>query len=122
VADYPDLPIDARSFGLVFDDGSESSRADSGVLRIRRLWPEVRATITMVHPGLEWQQYTALLQFYMDNRSDSQINFTVPEGDSGMAGQSFLVSIVSPPTPSEMFGTKLYDVRVELEGVMSGNA
>lgn len=121
MADYPDLPIDARSFRLMFDDGSESSRADSGVLRIRRLWPEVRVTITMVHPGLEWNQYTDLLQFYMNNRADSQINFTVPEGDSG-AGQSFLVSIVSPPTPSETFGTKLYNVRVELEGVMSGNA
>ncbi len=122
MADYPDLPIDARSFRLMFDDGSESSRADSGVLRIRRLWPEVRVTITMVHPGLEWQQYTDLLQFYMNNRADSQINFTVPEGDSGMAGQLFLVSIVSPPTPSEMLGTKLYNVRVELEGVMSDNA
>lgn len=116
MADYPDLYIDARTYRISITDGSESSRADSGALRIRRLWPEIRVTITVEHPSLTWQEFTDLLQFYMDNRADDQINFRDPN-----SGQMYLVSMVSPPTHSDMLGSKLYKVRVELEGVMNDN-
>lgn len=120
MADYPNLPINADAFTIEVQDGSEASRADSGVMRIARMWPGLRFTISVEHPSLEWTDYVDLLNFYMANRLDDQINFTVPDEDGNLTGQSFLVSMLSPPTHRKMVGTKLYSVSIQLEGVMNG--
>lgn len=116
MANYPDLSIDARSYRISVSDGSESSRADSGALRIRRLWDGLRFSIVMDHPNLEWADFLSLLNFYMTNRTDDQIAFVDP-----LSEQQYLVSILAPPTHTQMFGSRLYVARVELEGVLSGN-
>lgn len=120
MADYPNLPINADVFTIEVQDGSEASRADSGVMRIARMWPGLRFTISVEHPSLEWTDYVDLLNFYMANRLDDQINFTVPDEDGNLTGQSFLVSMLSPPTHRKMAGTELYSVSIQLEGVMNG--
>lgn len=120
MADYPNLPINADAFTIEVQDGSEATRADSGVMRIARMWPGLRFTISVEHPSLEWTDYVDLLNFYMANRLDDQINFTVPDEDGNLTGQSFLVSMLSPPTHRKMVGTKLYSVSIQLEGVMNG--
>lgn len=120
MADYPNLPINADAFTIEVQDGSEAIRADSGVMRIARMWPGLRFTISVEHPSLEWTDYVDLLNFYMANRLDDQINFTVPDEDGNLTGQSFLVSMLAPPTHRKMVGTKLYSVSIQLEGVMNG--
>ena len=117
MANYPSYAIDADTYKAPLSDGSSSSRADSGALRIQRLWPSPRATITFEHPDMSWQDYLDLLQFYTDNLTNSEIIFTDPK-----SSQVYLVSMPKMPEHTEMFGSVYYRVSVELEGVMSGGA
>lgn len=117
MADFPYFCIAASDYRVLVADGSRLSRADSGAPRIQRDWEGIRVSISLSCPVMTWEDYLSLLQFYQDNKTNSQIRFVDPRSQ-----QEFLVAIVSPPVHTGMTGGRYYGVQIELEGVMSGNA
>jgi hypothetical protein len=103
-------PVSRDSYSVVPDDGSIASRADSGKLRIRRLYANTTYVITFQLVRLLPVDLAALESFYATNRL-SEIEWTDP-----YTSVVYVVQMTSVPRVVKVEGA-YNSVRIEMEGV-----
>ena len=101
----------ADGFRVEGDDGAETSRADDGTLRVRRLWATDRVTITFRIGPLTAVQKQAVLQFYRSYRYQ-EIEWTDPTSSI-----TYDVLMTREPVPVQMITGDTFVMEIYMEGV-----
>jgi len=107
MATYPTLPID--DLRIIPSDGSESTRAQDGTTKIRRLYGQTIYTITMTHKYLTVAEFATLEAFYATNEPDD-IAFT-----DDLTSNDYTVKMLGPPVQIGTEGLRIH-AAMSLEG------
>lgn len=110
MVDYPSLPISADEYSIEPSDGSQSTRADDGTLRIRRLYAAISYQIRITHPYLSAAEFAELEAFYLVNRS-TPVRWLDP-----LTGIAYEALMLGPPKHVRVNGGLRLDVNMEMEG------
>lgn len=110
MVDYPSLPINADDYSIEPSDGSQSTRADDGTLRIRRLYAAISYQIRITHPYLSPAEFAELETFYLTYRS-APVRWTDP-----LTGFVYEALMLGPPKHTHVNGGTHLDVSMEMEG------
>jgi hypothetical protein len=106
---FPSYKINQDGYSVRPRDGSNETRADSGKLRIRRLYGATRFEISFRLFGMSGSDVTTLQAFYETNKN-SEIEWTDP-----FTSVTYDVLMTSPPYVTRIEGPWA-EMSVDLEG------
>lgn len=112
--DFPSIyaVLKQEGYQIVEEDGAVETRADSGKLRIRRLWNSSRFRIQFRLAFLGVTDVQAIRQFYRSYRN-TEIGWTDP-----FTGESYTVLMTEPPRYVRTEGRNTV-MEIRMEGVLA---
>lgn len=112
--DFPSVYaiLKQEGYQIVEEDGAVETRADSGKLRIRRLWNSSRFRIQFRLALLTVTNVNAIRQFYRSYRNE-EIGWTDP-----FTGDVYTVLMTEPPRYVRTEG-QLSVMEIRMEGVLA---